>query len=191
MRQVLRPGALGRPRGIRWRGRWEGGSGWGIHVTPWLIHVNVWQNPLQCCEVISLQLIKINGKKKKNWSLRDQAQSRCESAYVRPSIIQLYSPAVAKTRKWQILSLIKLGIKDLFLIEGIICSVSPLMWLAQNLSHQWWQWLTDEKVYEKETWSLSLMGHHHWVKGTALDLRAAYFTLQLDLEKIHLFKSHL
>ena len=34
------PGALGRPRGIRWRGRWEGGSGWGIHVNPWLIHVS-------------------------------------------------------------------------------------------------------------------------------------------------------
>ena len=63
MRQVLRPGALGRPRGIGRRGRWEGGSGWGIHVTPWLIHVNVWQNLLQCCEVISLQLIKINEKK--------------------------------------------------------------------------------------------------------------------------------
>ena len=30
MRQVLGPGALGRPRGIGWRGRWEGGSGWGI-----------------------------------------------------------------------------------------------------------------------------------------------------------------
>ena len=29
-----------------------------------LIHVNVWQNPLQCCEVISLQLIKINEKNK-------------------------------------------------------------------------------------------------------------------------------
>ena len=41
MRQVLGPGALGRPRGIGWRGRWEGGSGWGMHVTPWLIHVNV------------------------------------------------------------------------------------------------------------------------------------------------------
>ena len=40
-----------------------GGSGWGIHVTPWLIHVNVWQNPLQYCKVISLQLIKINEKK--------------------------------------------------------------------------------------------------------------------------------
>ena len=63
MRQVLVAGALGRPRGIRWRGRWEGGSAWGIHVNPWLIHVNVWQNPLKCCEVISLQLIKINGKK--------------------------------------------------------------------------------------------------------------------------------
>ena len=63
MRQVLRLGALGRPRGIGWRGRCEGGSGWGTHVTPWLIHVNVWQKPLQCCEVISLQLIKINEKK--------------------------------------------------------------------------------------------------------------------------------
>ena len=42
----------------------EGGSGWGTHVTPWLIHVNVWQNPLKCCKVISLQLIKINEKNK-------------------------------------------------------------------------------------------------------------------------------
>ena len=64
MRQVLRPGALGRPRGMGWRGSWERGSGWGIHVNPWLIHVNVWQNPLQYCKVISLQLIKINDKKK-------------------------------------------------------------------------------------------------------------------------------
>ena len=31
----------------------------------WLIHVNVWQKPLQYCKVISLQLVKINGKKKK------------------------------------------------------------------------------------------------------------------------------
>ena len=42
--------------------RREGGSGWGTHVNPWLIHVNVWQNPLQYCKVISFQLIKINGK---------------------------------------------------------------------------------------------------------------------------------
>ena len=43
----------------------EVGSGWGIHVNPWLIHVNVWQKPLQYYKVISLQLIKINGGKKK------------------------------------------------------------------------------------------------------------------------------
>ena len=49
---------------MRWGGRWEGGSGWGTHVNPWLIHVNVWQNPLQYCKVISLQLIKINEKNK-------------------------------------------------------------------------------------------------------------------------------
>ena len=29
MRPVLGPGALGRPRGIGWRGRWEGRSEWG------------------------------------------------------------------------------------------------------------------------------------------------------------------
>ena len=62
MRQVLGPVALGRARGIGWRGRWEGGSGWGIHVNPWLIHVNVWQKPLQYCKVISFQLLKISGK---------------------------------------------------------------------------------------------------------------------------------
>ena len=66
IRQVLGAGALGRPRGIGWRRRWEGGLGWGIHVNPWLIHVSVWQNPLQYCKLISLQLIKINEKKKSN-----------------------------------------------------------------------------------------------------------------------------
>ena len=65
MRQVLRPGVLERPRGIGWRGRWEGGSGWGIHVKPWLILVSVWEEPLQCCEVIGLQLIKKKKAKRK------------------------------------------------------------------------------------------------------------------------------
>ena len=64
MRQVLRAGALGRRRGMGWGGRREGGSGWGTHVNPWLIHVNVWQKPLQYYKVISLQLIKINEKKR-------------------------------------------------------------------------------------------------------------------------------
>ena len=65
MRQVLGAGALGRPRGIGWRGKWEGGSGWGTHVNLGLIHVNVWQKPLQYCKVINLQLIKINEKNAK------------------------------------------------------------------------------------------------------------------------------
>ena len=47
MRQALGPGALGKPRGSGWRGRWEGGSEWGTHVNPWLFHFNVWQNPPQ------------------------------------------------------------------------------------------------------------------------------------------------
>ena len=29
--------------------RWEGSSGWGTHVHPRLIYVNVWQKPLQYC----------------------------------------------------------------------------------------------------------------------------------------------
>ena len=33
-----------------------GGSRRGTHVHPWLIHVTVWQKPLQYCKVISLQL---------------------------------------------------------------------------------------------------------------------------------------
>ena len=63
--------SLGRARGVGSRGRWEGESGWGIHVNPWLIHVNVWQKPLQYYNVISHQLIKINEKKKKSGLLQD------------------------------------------------------------------------------------------------------------------------
>ena len=64
MRKMLGPCTLGRPRGFGWRWRLGGGWGWGTHVNPWLIHVNIWQEPLQYCKVISLQLIKINGRGK-------------------------------------------------------------------------------------------------------------------------------
>ena len=62
--RALRASALGWPWGMGWGGRWEGSSGWGTHVHPWLIHVYVWQKPLQYCKVISLQL-----KKKKSRSM--------------------------------------------------------------------------------------------------------------------------
>ena len=55
--------SIKRPTGMGWGGRRERGSEWGIHVNPWLIHVNAWQKPLHYCKVISLQLIKVNGKK--------------------------------------------------------------------------------------------------------------------------------
>ena len=63
--RVLRAGALGWPWGMGWGGRWEWGSGWGTHVCPWLIHVNVWQKPLQYCKIISPQLNKLIFKKRK------------------------------------------------------------------------------------------------------------------------------
>ena len=60
----------------------EGGSGWGTHVNPWLIHVNVWQNPLQYCKVISLQLIKKKIKtwkgRKKKWTILERSSQRRE-----------------------------------------------------------------------------------------------------------------
>ena len=71
----LGAGALGWPWGKELGGRWKGDSGWGTHVYPWLIHVNIWQKPLQYCKIISLQLKQIDyfflmkqllKKKKKN-----------------------------------------------------------------------------------------------------------------------------
>ena len=57
------------PEGWDGEGGGEGGSGWGIHVNPWLIHGNVWQKPLQYCKAIGLQLIKINEKIKNKKSV--------------------------------------------------------------------------------------------------------------------------
>ena len=62
----MRQDAQGWCTGMILRGEsWEGGSGWGTYVHPWLIHVNVWQKPLQYCKVISLQLNKFILKQKK------------------------------------------------------------------------------------------------------------------------------
>ena len=41
---MLGAGALGRPRGMVWGGRREGGSGWEAHVYLWRIRFDVWQN---------------------------------------------------------------------------------------------------------------------------------------------------
>ena len=68
---------------------WDNPEGWdgeggkrgiqdsGTHVHPWLIHVDVWQKPVQYCKVISLQKNKINRysqvwkkKEKESWLSR-------------------------------------------------------------------------------------------------------------------------
>ena len=43
-----------------WDGRWEGGSGLGTHVHPWLIHINVWQNQYS---IVKQNKVKIKIKK--------------------------------------------------------------------------------------------------------------------------------
>ena len=73
VKQIVSPGWMHETSAWGWctgmthrdvMGREVGGaSEWGTHVNPWLIHVNVWQKPLQYCKVISLQLMKIIGKK--------------------------------------------------------------------------------------------------------------------------------
>ena len=56
--RAVRAGALGRLWGMGWGGRWEEGSGCGTHVHPWLIHVYVWQKPLQYCKVIHFSSVQ-------------------------------------------------------------------------------------------------------------------------------------
>jgi len=41
---MLGAGALGRPRGMVWGGRREGGAGLGTRVCLWRIHFDIWQN---------------------------------------------------------------------------------------------------------------------------------------------------
>ena len=44
-----------------WGGRWEGGSGLGTRVHPWLIHVNVWQNQYSIVKQnkVKIKILKI------------------------------------------------------------------------------------------------------------------------------------
>ena len=44
---------------------WEGGSGLGTHVHPWLIYVNVWQNQYS---IVKQNEVKIKIKKRENFT---------------------------------------------------------------------------------------------------------------------------
>ena len=65
VKQIASPGSMyetGPSGPVHWDDPegWDGGSGSGTQVHPWLSHVNVRQKPLQCCKVISRQLKQIN-----------------------------------------------------------------------------------------------------------------------------------
>ena len=113
-----------KPQGIGWRGRREGRSGRGTHVNPWLIHVNVWQKPLQYCKVISLQLIKINGKKKKNWS---------------PNALAIwYEELTHLKRPWCLVRLNAGGIGDVRGWDGCMTSLTRWTWVWFSSGSWWW-----------------------------------------------------
>ena len=62
---MLGAGALGRPRGMVWGGRMEGGSWWGTHVYLWWIHFNIWQNQYNIVKLKNKIKFKKNKKRKK------------------------------------------------------------------------------------------------------------------------------
>ena len=60
---MLGAGALGRPRGMVWGGKWEEGSGWGTHVYLWRIHFDIWQNQYNIVKFKNKIKLKIIFKK--------------------------------------------------------------------------------------------------------------------------------
>ena len=91
-----------------------GGSGWGIHVNPSLIHVNVWQKPVQYCKVIRLQLIKINEKNKYIENLMKKSVKEVFSQI-------LWSPhtkVIPRFCKW--LSMLNLGVLSMSDISHVV-----------------------------------------------------------------------
>ena len=67
-----------------WDGRWEGGSGLGTHVHPWLIHVNVWQNQYS---IVKQNKVKIKIKKKKSRDIALPTKVRLVKAMVFPVVL--------------------------------------------------------------------------------------------------------
>ena len=103
MRQVLRAGALGRHRGMGWRGRGDrDGEHMEIHGCFMSMYVKTHYNSV----VISLQLIKINEKKK---SLLQGHSSK--GIDVRHLSVTLYSPYWNLTTKTEFKQYAKMRIK--------------------------------------------------------------------------------
>ena len=65
---MLGAGTLGRHKGMIQGGRREEGSGWGTHVYPWWIHVDIWQN--------QYNIVKLKNKKKRTRQKTNKQNSR-------------------------------------------------------------------------------------------------------------------
>ena len=157
MKQV--PGALGRPRGIGWRERWEGESEWGTHVNPCLIHVNVWQKPLQYCKVVSLQLIKINGKKskkkeRKNWCFWIVMLEKTLESPLDCKEIQLVH--LKGNQSWVFIERTDVEAETPLLWPPD--AKSWLIWKDPNVGNDWGQ-------EEKRTIQDEMVGWHHQLNG--------------------------
>ena len=142
MRQVLGP-VLGRPRGMGWGGRQEGGSGWGTHVNPWLIHVNVEQKPLQYCKVISLQLIKINEKNKKEKTNKKNISHITRNVPDKANKFTCRSQCTQGDDK-------RLGWADVSVCWGGVMLETETGILHEGLPHQpcWADWTSSQKQLE-------------------------------------------
>ena len=79
MRQALGPGALGRPRGIGWRGRWEGGIGMGNTYKPMA-------DSFQCMT----KSTTIKKKRKKKNKLRKLLHSKYVITYKNTDILHVF-----------------------------------------------------------------------------------------------------
>jgi len=69
---MLGAGALGRPRGMVWKGRREDGSGWGTHVNLLWIHFDIWQNQYN---IIKLKKKELKKKYKRSFHVTCSGQT--------------------------------------------------------------------------------------------------------------------
>ena len=108
-----------------------------IFVNPWLIHVNVWQKPLQYCKVISLQIIKINGKKKTNGNIKLKGKKKKIKHFKTVSTIRWSMEAWCRV-------ILKSTLKHLTLLKShwtvpsllaFVCHRLILKWTSKLITH--------------------------------------------------------
>ena len=128
-----------------------GGSGWGTHVNPWLIHVNVWQNPLKCCEVINLQLIKINEKK------------NCGATPRKPDLKETHAPQCSPLNPKENQPWVFIGRTDAEpeAEAQIFWPPDPKSWLIWKDPDAGEDWGHEEKGETED----EMVKYHHWLNG--------------------------